>query len=163
MSMEKDAFNAVYTVLSTNATLSGYIKTWYKGLTKNVSPEMMPSITLEPRRTPEERHTIQNTFTYHNKMKLNIDVIGEIYVANTEYQIIGKAAVTGPPAVAAIIGIFDLACDIKNALDANPSLSGKCQKVNFVDTVYDSYDVGSWPFRSVIISLEIELISSTGR
>lgn len=152
-SREKTVWDAIKTILTTDSDLS-YLKNVFEGWRENNAQEGFPSVYMEPVSAPETFYAMPNRY----KTDFEIKLIGEILVNDFDKQIFGQAASGDLPL---IIGIMDLANDIKSVLAKYPNLDAgagaTCQKFNFTNTIYS---FNQFPFRQVDITMKIELITT---
>jgi hypothetical protein len=134
-------YNAVKTALESNATLTGYVKSVYGGVRKDIPKTMMPCIIIEPRGIPEEWLTFPNKRL--GKFIAEIHCILEIF--DNDKQLTGGETANK--------GIIDFAEDVLNALDADATFGGVCEKsIAWIPEGGFIYDY--FPQREVIIHFE---------
>lgn len=122
----REVFTAVKALLTADATLSSYIKGIDEGLRQNTQPEDFPRIVLEP----QVENEIREEVNIKRDQFFTIRILGLLFVneGNIDNQIVGTGGAKG---------IMDLFEDVRNALDADRTLSGKAIRFDWIPTVYD--------------------------
>ena len=169
----KNQWVALKTILQNALLISngGYCHQIYEGRRTTIPEMAYPCVIMEPESENESKMT-QN-IQRKKMLKLKIHLIGAIECINYDQQIYGSPGVAAVPAVLdgdgnivtpavaatpAVVGIMDIARDIRNAIDAFPQLNydGAGKRCNLFVLTSKGYNAEMYPFRFVDVVFDSE-------